>query len=31
MILEKFNLKDKIAIVTGCACPIGLGFAMAKL
>lgn len=30
MILEKFNLKGKIAIVTGCASPIGLGFAMAE-
>ena len=30
MILEKFNLTGKIAIVTGCASPIGLGFAMAE-
>lgn len=30
MILEKFNLTGKVAIVTGCSSPIGLGFAMAE-
>ena len=30
MILEKFNLSGKVAIVTGCSSPIGLGFAMAE-
>ena len=30
MILEKFDLTGKIAVVTGCSSPIGLGFAIAE-
>jgi len=30
MILEEFKLTDKIAIVTGCSRPNGIGFAIAE-